>query len=47
MISTTIPAQTIKRRGISALNKSLETARNTQDEEWDYNLHLKFDKDAR
>lgn len=30
-----------------ALNKSLETARNTQDEEWDYNLHLKFDKDAR
>lgn len=29
-----------------ALNKSLETARNTQDEEWDYNLHLKFDKDA-
>lgn len=30
-----------------ALNISLETARNTQDEEWDYNLHLKFDKDAR
>ena len=27
-----------------ALNKSLKTARNTQDEEWDYNLHLKFDK---
>ena len=27
-----------------ALNKSLETARNTHDEEWDYNLHLKFDK---
>jgi len=30
----------------AALNKSFETARNTQDEEWDYNLHLKFDKTA-
>jgi len=29
-----------------AVNKSLEIARNTQDEEWDYNLHLKFDKNA-
>lgn len=29
-----------------ALNKSLETARNTQDEEWDYNLHLKFYNDV-
>ena len=29
-----------------ALNKSLKTARNTQDEEWDYNLHQKFDKEA-
>ena len=29
-----------------ALTKALEIAGNTQDEEWDYNLHLKFDKDA-
>ena len=31
---------------IKALDKSFEIARNTQDEEWDYNLHLKFDKNA-
>ena len=30
----------------AALNQSLEIARNAQDEEWAYNLHLKFDQDA-
>lgn len=29
---------------IAVLAKSLETARNTQDEEWEYNLYLKYEK---